>query len=88
VGAAFPIEGPLPESELVKIYDLAGGSMACVVHHVPIEGLQGAYEALGRWIESNDYQVSGPTREVYLQFDTDDDQADFVIEIQFLIEKA
>ena len=88
VGAAFPIEGPLPEGELVKVYDLVGGSMACVVHHGPFEGLQGAYEALGHWIESNGYQVAGPTREVYLQYHPHEDPADFVTEIQFPIEKV
>ena len=66
VGAAFPIEGPLPEGELVKVYDLAGGSMACVEHHGPFEGLQGGYEALGHWIESNGYQMPDlPVRSIF-----------------------
>jgi effector-binding domain-containing protein len=88
VGAAFPIEGSLLEDESVKVYDLPGGSMACVVHHGSFEGLQGAYEALGYWIESNGYLIVGPTREVYLQYHPDEDPRNFVTEIQFPIKKA
>ncbi|MCZ7546172.1 MAG: GyrI-like domain-containing protein [Anaerolineae bacterium] len=47
----------------------------------------GAYQAFGQWLEANGYHISGPSREVYLQYAPEMGPADYVTEIQFPVEK-
>jgi effector-binding domain-containing protein len=39
---------------------------ACVIHKGDYANLSEAWQALGRWIEANGYEIVGPGREVYL----------------------
>ena len=59
-------------------------------HKGPYNRLSQAYEALGRWIETNGYKITGPNRELYLYctqpIRQDDDS--YVTEIQFPVEKV
>jgi DNA-binding transcriptional MerR regulator len=41
--------------------------VACVLHEGDYSGLEEAYAALGKWIESNGYRIAGPAREIYLR---------------------
>lgn len=85
-----PIEDLLPETERVKVRELAGvETMACVVHHGPFTTIGEAYDALLKWIAENDYHIVGPAREVYLQTAQDGDQNDIntITEIQFPVKK-
>ena len=88
VAAAIPISGSLPEGEGVTVETLPAATMACVVHHGSFAEFQRAYQALLSWIEANGYQIVGPNREIYLQYERDGDPADYVTEIQFPVEKA
>jgi effector-binding domain-containing protein len=45
-----------------------------------------AYEAIVRWIVGNNYEQTGPFREVYHKFDRHDVR-DVVVEIQFPVRK-
>ena len=88
VAAAIPISGSLPEGEGVTVETLPAAPMACVVHHGSFAGFQRAYQALLSWIEANGYQIVGPNREIYLQYERHGDPADYVTEIQFPVSKA
>ncbi len=88
VGACMPFEGSLSSSEQVTVDDLpAVETMASVIHHGSFSGLQQAYNAILRWIENNGYRVSGPTRELNLEYERGGDQSKYVTEIQFPVEK-
>lgn len=54
------------ETERVKIRELeAVPEMAVVMHQGPFEEMAAAYHALAVWMESNDYELNGPTRAIY-----------------------
>ena len=88
VGACMPFEGALKDGEQVKIRELPGfETVASVIHHGPFSTLSHAYNAIFHWIETNGYQVSGPSRELNLEYERGGDQSKFVTEIQFPVEK-
>lgn len=85
----LPINQQFSGNGRVKSYKLPEVSqMACVIHHGSHDALVQAFNALLKWIESNNYQILGPNREIYWQPKITD--SDFVeatdnltIEIQF-----
>ena len=88
VGACMPFEGALKDGEQVKVSELPGfETVASVIHHGPFSTLSHAYNAIFQWIETNSYQVSGPSRELNLEYERGGDQSKFVTEIQFPVEK-
>ena len=88
----MPIEDEMQPWGRVKIGSLpAVENMACIVHAGPFATLSQAYDALGKWIGENGYQVIGPARELNLRLpETPGDQHDpnTLNEIQFPVEKA
>lgn len=88
VGACLAFTGELRESEQVKVIELpAVETMACVIHHGSFTTMHHAYHAMLAWIEANGYRVSGPNRELNLEFELGGDESKFVTEIQFPVEK-
>lgn len=89
VEVCVPVKKSIPGSDKVKVYELPGMEAACIIHKGPYESVGEAYGALMAWIEKNGYQVTGPSRELYLTspYDTKD-TAKYVTEIQFPIAKA
>ncbi len=88
VGACKPFEGTLNDSEQVKVESLPTvETMASVIHHGSFSTLNQAYNAILKWIETNGYRISGPNRELNLEYERDGDQAKFVTEVQFPVEK-
>jgi effector-binding domain-containing protein len=87
--AVVYLKQAIPESGLVKVYELPATTVASVVHKGAYNRLNQAYEAIGRWIEANGYKIVGPNREVYLYCTQpvrqDDDS--YVTEIQFPVAK-
>lgn len=87
--AVVYLKQPIPEGERVKVYQLPAATMASVVHKGAYNTLNRAYDAIGHWIEANNYKIAGPNREVYLYCTQpvrqDDDS--YVTEIQFPVEK-
>jgi effector-binding domain-containing protein len=86
-----PIDVELSGSKRIKVKTLpAVDSMACTIHHGPFATLGEAYNAIGKWISDNGYQIVGPCRELYLQTKGDGNQndPDTVTEIQFPVEKV
>lgn len=87
--AAFVAEGTLTEEGRVRENLLpAVESMAATVHHGSFDTIGAAYAALLAWIEENGYRVAGPNREIYLRGGDEQDNPDYVTEIQFPVEKA
>jgi DNA-binding transcriptional MerR regulator len=87
VEVAFPVSRPLPESQRVAVRELPAHTMACLVHHGSYDNFNQAYEALGAWVQTNGYQIVGPVREIYLQYD-EKNPANNLTEIQFPVEKG
>ena len=88
VGACMPFEGSLNDGEQVKVSELpAVETMASVIHHGSFSTMGQAYNAISKWIETNGYHISGPTRELNIEYERGDDQSKFVTEIQFPVEK-
>jgi len=91
VEACQPMRGAVPVAGRVTARELAGATMASVIHHGPYLTIHEAYNALNRWIDANGYQIVGSAREVNLQppaeagLQTD---PNCVTEIQFPVEKA
>ena len=86
--AALPVEQSLPDGVRVKVRELPGEEMACVVHYGAFDGFRKAYETVRRWIGDNGYRITGPGREVYLRFAPGGDPKINVTEIQFPVGEA
>ena len=86
--ATLPIKKTIPEGDDVKVRELPGDQMACLIHHGGFEGFPRAYQAGVQWIEANGYEITGPNREVYLQFRPDGNPENYVTEIQFPVAKV
>jgi len=88
VGACMPFEGSLNDGEQVKVHELpAVETMASVIHHGSFSTLGQAYNAVLKWIEANNYSISGPNRELNLEYERGGDQSKYVTEVQFPVEK-
>ena len=89
VGACLSFEGSLGDGEEVKVVELpAVETMASVIHHGSFSTLNQAYNALLKWIETNGYHISGPNRELNLEYERGGDQSKFVTEIQVPVERS
>jgi DNA-binding transcriptional MerR regulator len=89
VGACLAFTGELRETEQVKEVELpAVEMMASVIHRGSFTTMHQAYHAILGWIEANGYRVSGPNRELNLEFEPGGDESKFVTEIQFPVEKG
>jgi DNA-binding transcriptional MerR regulator/predicted transcriptional regulator YdeE len=88
VGACMPFTGALKDGEHVEVIELpAVETMASVIHHGSFSTMKQAYNAILKWIEANNYHISGSNRELNLEYERGGDQANFVTEIQFPVEK-
>lgn len=92
VEIAFPvspkhqIEYPLEDGRSLKIRELeAVPSVAVAVHIGDFNLLAETYTSLGRWIDLNDYQITGRPREIYLRPPEENQPA--MTEIQMPIER-
>jgi DNA-binding transcriptional MerR regulator len=82
--ATFATEDSLPENGRVRAGELSAvGSMACTVHRGSFATVSRAYSALMAWIEGNGYTILGPHRELFLHGGSDQEEQDYVTEIQF-----
>lgn len=88
VEAAFGVVGDIPSAGDIHVYMLpAIDTAATVVHHGSFATLDKAYHALIKWIESGDYEICGPNREVNLEYERGGDQSKFVTELQFPVRR-
>lgn len=92
IEVCMPITDELVPGENVKVYDLPGfGAAACVVHAGPFATIGEAYDAVGKWINENGYQIVGSARELNIrppEKPGDQNDPSTLTEIQFPVEKA
>jgi effector-binding domain-containing protein len=100
VEMAVPLKYAIPETDLLRVRQMPRlSNVACVVHVGEYTDIYQAYNALLAWIESNDYQMKGTIREVYLRYGADgldfelpqtylaDNKHEYVTELQLSVEK-
>jgi DNA-binding transcriptional MerR regulator len=88
IEAATGIIGTLPETERIRVTTLPEiEQAACMMHHGPYTALSSSYDALLQWIGSNQYEISGPNREVALAYDPQGDPNLWVTELQVPVRK-
>lgn len=77
----------LDETRTMSPRELPAVEVASIIHKGEYgETLEASYAVLGQWIESNQYQMTGPARELYLS--SPDSPEGAITEIQFPIAKA
>ena len=97
---AVPLQHAIPEGESIHVRQTPRQAQAaCVVHLGDYSAIDQAYNALLSWIETNDYRMVGPIREVYIRYGADSlnfslpqtyletDSNQFVTELQLNVEK-
>jgi DNA-binding transcriptional MerR regulator len=97
---AVPLKFAIPENESIRVRQFPRlTNVACVVHVGEYSEIYQAYYALLAWIEANNYQMTGPIREVYLRYGADglnfelpstylgSDANEYVTELQLSVEK-
>jgi effector-binding domain-containing protein len=83
------IDKEIPSSDRIKVYELPGcEQMACYVHHGSYQTLTLSYNILLKWIEENAYQLTGPSRELYIQGGPEIDNESYITELQFPVVKS
>jgi DNA-binding transcriptional MerR regulator len=73
----------VPESARVKVYELPATIAACAIHQGSDETVTQAYITLRTWIQSHDYTIAGPNRELYWQGGITQDTEFGLTEIQY-----
>jgi DNA-binding transcriptional MerR regulator len=88
IDAAGDLDIALPSGERITSQVLpAVQVMACLTQPVTDETIAEAYNAMGRWIQSNAYRIVGPSREICQPLDQGQQSGAFLIEIQFPVER-
>ncbi len=85
VEVAIPLHTPVPGNEQVSVRTLPGGLMACTVHTGTSLSIFQACAALYHWCENNDYQLTGPVRQIDLQRTESTESGQLFIEVQFAV---
>ncbi len=89
VEVAFPITRDVPSKGEFKCLELPGyDQVVATIHKGSYESISGAYNAMGKWIETNGYQIVGPPREIYLTDPGKTKPHENVTEIQFPVAKV
>lgn len=82
------IDGQLPATERIQVKVLKRTLVASVIHEGPYENLNIAYSAISKWIEDNNYVLSGSLRELYIKGEWNSEGPhEYITEIQFPIVK-
>jgi len=97
---AVPLNYAIPEGESIRVrLTPPQTQVACVVHLGGYSTIYQAYNALLGWIETNNYQMVGPIREVYIRYGADGlnlalpqtylekDSNQYVTELQLIVAK-
>jgi len=88
VEAAFPIFKAVPSAEHARVYTLPGhDTMATIVHRGSFDTLMTTYDTIFQWINTNGYNIVGPSREINVKYDATGDPKEWVTEIQFPVAK-
>ena len=85
--AAVPINHPISSSDRVKIYELPQVQVAAAVHTGQFDTFVQLHAVLLDWIETHNYQIVGPYREIYIKHNPHD-MSDSSTEVQYPVIKA
>jgi effector-binding domain-containing protein len=66
IEVVFPVEGDAKGCGDITVYELPGGKMARIIHMGPYPESVDTYNELFAWFKKNNYTLSGPIREVYI----------------------
>ena len=82
----IPIFEQIPATQEIWIYELPKVDyMASLVHRGPLDTLEEAYDKLSSWIKKNNYQIIGSVREVYVEYDENNNPS--AVELQYPVKK-
>jgi len=88
VGEGSDVILELEGNRAVKVRQLAEiQTAASIIHTGDYDRLMETYTVIGKWIETNGYQIVGAVREIYLRPAGMDDGEAGITEIQFPVEK-
>lgn len=71
VEVIIPIDRPLPSQGDLICRELPSTEVAAAVHQGDFSQFQQLYPSLLSWISDHGYEISGPTREIYIHHDVD-----------------
>ena len=88
--ACIPIdpESDIKPGEEVSIRQLPACTVAFTRHHGGFGEVGRTYDRLLEWIGENNYEVAGPSRELYLTNPMQTEEGELVTEIQIPVRKA
>lgn len=86
VEVCLPIDGFVKGDNLVRYYQLPGGTMARVVHQGAYENAEKTYDELFEWLKRNKKFIAGPIREVYVNDPMDVLKEELITQIYVPIE--
>ncbi len=66
IECCVPVAAGVEPQGRIELRCLEGGTTAWTLHVGPYDQVEGAYAALGAWIEAHGYRMAGPPRETYL----------------------
>jgi DNA-binding transcriptional MerR regulator len=67
IEVCFPLGLDVKECDDINISVLPAETMACTIHNGSFGGLITAFTSLIKWIDDNNFTITGPDREIYLQ---------------------
>lgn len=89
VEVCAPLQAAISSSERVQVAEMEGvETMAATIHHGALLGLKQAHMSVIHWAEASGYRISGPCREIYLQYERDGNPNDYITEIQYPVTKG
>jgi AraC family transcriptional regulator len=86
VEVVFPVAGAVEGEGDIRVYELAGGTMARIIYMGPYCDCGEAYEELFAWLAANRKAITGPLREVYVNDPRETPETDLVTWIYAPIE--
>ena len=87
IEVAVPVSGSPQENDIIKFYEIKGGSMAKIIHKGAYEACKPTYDKLFSWIKQKGKTINGPIREVYLTDPREVGEEDNITEIYAPINK-
>lgn len=84
--AVVPIDRAIEPSDRISVYELPGGTFASATHRGTFAEFTQLHPALLRWIDANGYEITGPSREIYIKSDPTGDNS--ITEIQYPVAKT
>lgn len=78
-----PVSGEFAGDEVVQAKVVAGGLVAATVHQGAYQEVPPAYHAISAWMSANEWEPSGPPREIYLNDPTEVPTGELLTEVDW-----